>query len=596
MLLCVISFLLFLRYPYRILRNLYYAKRTGLAYVVIPIDQDSLLWIVTSLPLQSFYKKSLPPWMFDRFRTMFWGWEYHEKNTPWQRFAANSSDPRTFAAVTAGSFEIDTWDPEFGLEVLRRPNDFVQPYITTVLLSRFGHNVLTTDGEKWARQRRVIAQVINERISKPIFEESLKQTTGLLDEVTDHGEKTSMETFSLFDMMRKITVHVLSGAGMGQPVGWETSSDKPKPGRHTTYMSSVNLLISAVTGPILLPGWVLDNYPAFMPGHSLIRSIAQAVREYPVHTREMLQKERQHQNQTGEVRADIVSQVLQATKSDKSGTSLTEDEIVGNLFIFTIAGFDTTANTLSFALAALAREPKWQDWMFEEIDAILPQDPSATLEYNALFPRIRRVLAVMFETLRIFTPLVHLGKQVTRDKDQIVQTSKGTYHLPAGTQVYISAIGLHLQPEVWRDINKTPDDVKDAPEDMPDELVFRPSRWIVTDGDSQTLFRPPPGSFIPWSAGPRSCPGMKMAQVEFVGTFLTLFRAHRIAAVPLQVPHPGETGLGARQETPSEVTARLDERLKDSLSLITLQMKGIYDVSKPGNEDKGIELRISRRK
>lgn len=82
-----------------------------------------------------------------------------------------------------------------------------------------------------------------------------------------------------------------------------------------------------------------------------------------------------------------------------------------------------------------------------------------------------------------------------------------------------------------------------------------------------------------------------MAQVEFVGTLLTLSRAHRIAAVLLQVPHPGGTGLGA--ETPSEMTARLDGRMKDSLSLITLQMKGIYDVSKPGYEDKGIELRIS---
>ena len=86
------------------------------------------------------------------------------------------------------------------------------PPFTGLLLGQFRHHVLTTNGERWAKQRKVVASVINERISKTIFDATICQTTGMLDELLSIGtdrERVSAESTKLFDMIKKITTHVL---------------------------------------------------------------------------------------------------------------------------------------------------------------------------------------------------------------------------------------------------------------------------------------------------------------------------------------------------------------------------------------------------
>lgn len=79
------------------------------------------------------------------------------------------------------------------------------------------------------------------------------------------------------------------------------------------------------------------------------------------------------------------------------GQFLTEDEIAGNLFIFTGAGFDTMAMTLMYAVALLVVYPEWQAWIQEEIDSVFGAQAAAdgTLEYTKCFPKLNRCLALM---------------------------------------------------------------------------------------------------------------------------------------------------------------------------------------------------------
>ncbi|KAJ4411239.1 hypothetical protein N0V91_001615, partial [Didymella pomorum] len=87
---------------------------------------------------------------------------------------------------------------------------------------------------------------------------------------------------------------------------------------------------------------------------------------------------------------------------------LTEDEIAGNLFIFTAAGFETTSNTLSYAVTLLAAYPKWQSWIQEEIDLVLgtsglDQGEQRPLQdYATVSPKLMRCKALMrsLKTLR----------------------------------------------------------------------------------------------------------------------------------------------------------------------------------------------------
>ena len=274
--------------------------------------------------------------------------------------------------------------------------------------------------------------------------------------------------------------------------------------------------------------------------------------------------------------------------------------MLGNLFIFTAAGFDTTANTLSYALVLLCRYPEWQDWILEEVDSLLPTSSAEPVDYAAIFPKVVRIMAVMLETLRIFVPVIHLARD-TRTP-QVIQTSERTYRIPADCFVYVDSIALHLDKTLWRDLNRPETSgsttTNAGTPEIPDEQTFRPSRWINSPSSSNPLFQPPRGAYVPWSAGPRVCPGQKMAQVEFTAIFLTLFRRHRIEVVPLRVD---DGSGGQREETRDELNARLDALMRDSISILTLQMVGVYDVgvgdaSGAGEGGKGLPIRFSRRR
>ncbi len=150
-----------------------------------------------------------------------------------------------------------------------------------------------------------------------------------------------------------------------------------------------------------------------------------------------------------------------------------------------------------------------------------------------------------FETLRLFTPILHSTRQV--HEEQQLADDQGSHPLTPPMMVYVSAQSMHMDPEIWG----------------PDVSQFKPSRWIDGSGN---LITPPKGTFLPWSGGPRICPGMKMAQVEFVATFATLFRSARC--------EPLRDG----QETDKEARKRLENIMEDSVSKLTLQVRDLKTV------------------
>lgn len=93
---------------------------------------------------------------------MIYGWEFYEKRRPFDEYAAPQGNDRSFFLATCGTLELWTADPVVASEVLQRTGDFNIPTITGLLFAQFGHNVFTTNGARWAKQRKVIASVIND--------------------------------------------------------------------------------------------------------------------------------------------------------------------------------------------------------------------------------------------------------------------------------------------------------------------------------------------------------------------------------------------------------------------------------------------------
>lgn len=387
-----------------------------------------------------------------------------------------------------------------------------------------------------------------------------------------------------------------------------------------------------------LPSWFWKL--PFLPQD--VKNLGDAHDEFPRHTAAFLDEERSilrkkesaagigpevtHKTTFINLLARIAENMDASDETQEGDTkpakgTLTQDEMVGNLFLFTVAGFDTTANTMAYAVAMLAAQPEWQGWIREEIDHVRKQDgdratapnsPMTSLGLSKSLSRAitsynnntlqqhPRLLALMFETLRLFTPLLHIPKSV--NEWITVTDGKGnTYNIPPNITVHINACNIHTDEEFWGE----------------DALKFDPRRWIVaqdkeqTEGATDTMITAvghkttvvgnesvrhltaiQKRHFIPWSAGPRSCPGMKMSQVEFCSVMLELFARFEVQAVfpptsasssstaeKASKDKEGAGRLNPLSETEQkQARERLEALIADSQPLLTLQMQNPQDV------------------
>ncbi|KAL8917237.1 MAG: hypothetical protein Q9208_008076 [Pyrenodesmia sp. 3 TL-2023] len=292
-----------------------------------------------------------------------------------------------------------------------------------------------------------------------------------------------------------------------------------------------------------------------------LQRLGQAVREFQQYMDEMLARERSsastEQSGTPNLMSALVRASDEASQSKDLGQDskrgLTDEEIFGNIFAYNLAGHETTANTVAFALVLLAAQPRYQDWVREEIR----EAQAATKgDYESMFPRLQRCLAVMrqYETLRLYGSIVFIPR-ATSDEPQTLHSPGGKdITIPPSTAVNINVQALHTDPKTWG----------------PDTLNWRPDSWFIPSPTSkerpsqqhQTFISPPQGSFIPWADGPRVCPGQKFAQVEFVAVLATLLGGYRV--MPVLREGQGE------EEGRKALMGMVDD---SAITAITLQMR-----------------------
>ena len=114
---------------------------------------------------------------------------------------------------------------------------------------------------------------------------------------------------------------------------------------------------------------------------------------------------------------NLVKTALLDTKAGQEG--LTDSEIVGNTYIYLIAGHETTSYSLAWTLALLAAYPEFQEMAFQEIIENDPAGDTTVIDY----PKFRFILACYFETLRLFPPVQQIPKIVAEDLHVVVEKS-----------------------------------------------------------------------------------------------------------------------------------------------------------------------------
>lgn len=331
--------------------------------------------------------------------------------------------------------------------------------------------------------------------------------------------KTSVSTVA--DDARTLTLNVIARAGFGQSFaftvqdaeGTSTSREAPTMSyRDSLKIILENCILILALGPkFLTKSWLPAKFQRLHAACDAFQKHMTAVYEEAKHA--LAESNHTATNRTLMTSLVRASQA-NASESKSGGGALTEAEIYGNMFVFNFAGHDTTAHTFTFALYFLAANPNVQDWLAEEIRAVLGDRQPGEWSAQRDFPRLKRCLAVLYETLRLYLPVP--PAKWTENSWQQLRVGDRMLTIPPQTMVFPSYAALQTDPRYWG----------------PDPLAWRPQRWIRTGDDEQEeMITPARGTFMGWSEGARDCPGRKFSQVEFVATVATVFRGGRVDPV-----------------------------------------------------------------
>ncbi|MFN8372136.1 MAG: cytochrome P450 [Anaerolineae bacterium] len=193
--------------------------------------------------------------------------------------------------------------------------------------------------------------------------------------------------------------------------------------------------------------------------------------------------------------SDVLSTMI--ATHDEDGSALSDEELVGQTNILFIAGHETSANTMMWALFFLAQYPKLLADVVDECDGVLHGN-APTVQQVGQLPLLERVIK---ETLRLMPPLTWQVR-IAQEAFEI-----GPYHRPAGSSVMYSHFMTHRIAPVF---------------EQPDR--FMPERWETIN--------PSPYEYIPFSGGPRLCIGATFAMMEMKIVLPMILQRFGLALLP----------------------------------------------------------------
>jgi len=533
-------------------------------------------------------------------------WSYHSNQAVFDRVGSEN-------VIILGPDQIVlyTESAEFISQITMRKDAFPKDLARYGLLTMFGHNVVTTEGAIWRMHRKVTASSFNERNAAYTFAETVEQTKGLLSYYFKDAAKDSTDTIKTLEhgtMIWALNIIGYVGFGLRLIFPGQKLPDDPKlakygrldapPGYSMSFAASLGGLLERVVALLIIPAALLKRLP-----FEFARQAWGAKENYRKYMEEFLadkidEVRRGERERVGmDIMGELVSSVYGEKQAAQTGRKLDDDEIISNAFIMTLAGHETTANVLHFTLIFLAANPSAQRRLQKDIDAILGDADPSTWDYeqtiNALIAS--HVGACMNETMRVMPPVTVIPKMVSSTSDQSIMIDGERHVLPAGLSINILTPSAHRNPRWWP---TRPSEKTGKPTDLEEWL---PDRWYrdtnkggASDGNadneddadyggfqgsdtSASLFRPVRGSYVPFSDGPRSCLGRRIAVVELAAALPAIFQGHSIELAVDEWASDEEVArmsVEERRQLYRKAQEACSTQLERASAIITLKFQG----------------------
>ncbi|MGJ8545474.1 MAG: cytochrome P450 [Sulfitobacter sp.] len=376
--------------------------------------------------------------------------------------------------------------PDLVKTVLKdRPDDFPKSdRVGEGLRPLLGNSVFVTNGEVWKRQRRIIDPAFEGgrlRESFPAIWAAAEAATARMAPHEGHCvDIEPLTSHAAADVIFRTLFSIPIEHHLAQAVFDE----------FRVYQRSQPILNLAAFIP--LPDWMPRMF------RKDTRASARKIRALIT----QLTADRMAQIENGTAPDDLATKIM-TTADPKTGERFTTEEMVDQVAIFFLAGHETSASALAWALYLMALYPEWQDRLAKEAQALEKCDFS-------VLSKLKLTRDVFRETLRLYPPVPMMVRQAARPerfRDRLV---------PKGSQLVVSPWHLHRHTRLW---------------DNPDG--FDPARWHSENG--QKCQRE---AFIPFSAGARVCTGAGFAMIEGVLLLAHLLRDYRVSCAPEDTPVP----------------------------------------------------------
>ncbi|XP_045519363.1 cytochrome P450 6k1-like [Pieris brassicae] len=223
-------------------------------------------------------------------------------------------------------------------------------------------------------------------------------------------------------------------------------------------------------------------------------------------------KQRQQQNVPGSAPKDLLDALI-SLKENVGGPNeeLSDDTIVAQAVAFLFAGYETSGSSLAFALYELAFYPEIQEKLYAELVEAKAKCANDSLDINTLAD-LQYLNCVIKEALRKYSPMGWMDRVALVDYKIDDKLS-----IPAGTPLYVNAIGMQYYEEFY-----------------PEPEKFDPDRFLPENEKESLQF-----TYLPFGEGPRNCIGKRFAQISLRSSLAKLVLNYKFRPLPGQ-PKPSE--------------------------------------------------------
>ncbi len=355
-----------------------------------------------------------------------------------------------------------------------RARDVGKDTIQYRALSRVtGNGLLTSDNPIWREHRRILQPAFHADTLPQVAEHTARAADVLVDQLRAVGDGGVVDIDSeVMTLALEVVGDSLFGHRLG-PVADRLAA---------ATLTALEEVVSMARMPLRAPGWIPT------PGN---RRMAHSLAELDAAVTAILAQRRA---QGPSDPPDMLDLLL--------ASSLDPTEVRDEIVTFLVAGHETVASALTWALVLLSTHPDVADRVAQEAESVLGGlAPGAAVDLSTL-AELEVSRAVVDEAMRLNPPAWLITRSTSADMEL------GGSHVPAGSLVILSPWIVHRHESVWSEPEK-----------------FDPHRFLPPAAGSNPGMRT---AYIPFGAGPRMCIGRDFAYAEAVLSLAMICRAVRL--------------------------------------------------------------------